>query len=180
MYILKVDEEISLKLLEPTDADELFTLVDESRMYLRRWLPWVDEVQKATDYKPIITMWLKQFQMQDGFQAGIYFKGKLVGVAGFHAIDWENRKTSIGYWLGEESQGYGIMTRVVKKLVDFAFDEYKLNRIEIQCGEDNAQSRAIPERLGFVKEGVVREAEYLYDHFHDLVTYSILFKEWMG
>lgn len=179
MFLLKVDEEISLKLLEPTDAEELFTLVDESRMHLRKWLPWVDAMQKATEYKPIIAMWFKQFQIQDGFQGGIYYRGKLVGVAGFHAIDWENRKTSIGYWLAEDHQGYGIMTRVVEKLVDFAFDEYHLNRVEIRCGVNNLQSRAIPERLGFVEEGIIREAEYLYDHFHDLVSYSILYKEWI-
>jgi ribosomal-protein-serine acetyltransferase len=50
--------------------------------------------------------------------------------------------------------------------------------VEIQCGEDNHKSRAIPERLGFQQEGIIRDGEFLYDHFHDVVVYGLLKKEW--
>lgn len=178
MFCLKVDEEISLRLLEQTDAAQLFHLVDQSRIYLRRWLPWVDYMQQVSDYKPVIEIWDEQFKAQDGFQAGILYRGQLVGIAGFHSIDWANRKTSIGYWLGEYVQGYGIMTRVVAALVDLAFYDYNLNRVEISCGIDNKKSQAIPKRLGFQQEGMIRDGEFLYNHFHDLISYSILAREW--
>src|SRR5699024_4424892 len=178
MFSLEINEEVSLKLLEKKDAEDLFNLVDESRKYLREWLPWVDNMEKAADYDPIIETWLKQFASNDGFQTGILYKGQLSGMAGFHEIDWVNKKTSIGYWLGESFQGLGIMTVVVKRLIDVAFSEYGLNRVEIQCGVQNKKSRAIPERLELEQEGIIRDAEYLYNHFHDCVLYSILSREW--
>jgi len=178
MFKLKGNERLSLQLLEKKDAKELFELVNESRNYLREWLPWVDSMKQETDYEPIIDMWLKQFSSYDGFQAGILLKGKIVGMAGFHSIDWRNSKTSIGYWLDEKYQGKGIMTEVVIFLMDIAFKEYTLNRVEIQCGVDNVRSKGIPERLGFKHEGIIRDAEYLYNHFHDCSLYSMLSKEW--
>ncbi len=178
MFTLQIKEELSLKLLEKRDTKELFSLVEESRDFLREWLPWVDDMQREKEYEPVIELWLKQFASQEGLQAGIIYKGKLAGVAGFNSIDWANRKASIGYWLSEKYQGLGIVTNVVKALITCAFAEYNLNRVEIECGVENKKSRAIPERIGLRQEGVIREGEYLYDHFHDLALYSILAKEW--
>ncbi|AIF42818.1 GNAT family N-acetyltransferase [Virgibacillus sp. SK37] len=178
MFIQYINEEISLKLLERQDAKELFALVDKDRSYLREWLPWVDSMKQVEDYEPIIDMWLNQFSSHNGFQAGILYKGKLAGMVGFHGIDQANKKTSIGYWLANSYQGNGIMTIAVKALIEQAFNEYGLNRVEIQCGVDNIKSRSIPERLGFRQDGILRDAEYLYDHFHDCVLYSMLAKEW--
>ncbi|WP_082233115.1 GNAT family N-acetyltransferase [Halobacillus massiliensis] len=178
MFSLRVDDDISLKLLEKKDAKEIYSLVDEHRTYLREWLPWVDNMKKQADYEPVIEMWLKQFASNDGFQAGILYKGKLTGMAGFHGIDWSNRKTSIGYWLADNYQGRGIVTKTVQGLIDCAIVEYGLNRVEIQCGVENYKSRSIPERIGMTREGVIRDDELLYDHFHDTVLYSVLAREW--
>ncbi len=178
MFIYPIDEELSLKLLEKRDIPELFALVDRSRDYLREWLPWVDGMKKEEDYEPVIDMWLKQFAEDNGFQVGIMYQGELVGMIGYHQIDRANLKTSIGYWLAEDYQGKGIMTKATRALVDHAFNTLHLNRVEIQCGMKNVKSRAIPERLGFVKEGVLRDAEYIYDHFHDCVLYTMLRKEY--
>jgi ribosomal-protein-serine acetyltransferase len=63
-------------------------------------------------------------------------------------------------------------------LVDYAFNELGLNRLEIRCATENTKSRAIPQRLGFKQEGTIRQAEWLYDHYVDLVVYGILASEW--
>jgi ribosomal-protein-serine acetyltransferase len=178
MFTLTVDEKIELKLLEQRDAEELIQEIHNSREYLREWLPWVDGMQAAEDYHPIIKMWLEQFANNDGFQAGIVYENKIVGMAGFHGIDWKNKKTSIGYWLSADYQGKGIMTKVTKTLVDHAIDELDLNRVEIRCGVENKKSRAIPERLGFRQEGIISEGEFLYDHFIDHAIYGLLAKDW--
>lgn len=178
MFIYPVSDDISLKLMKQKDAQQLFELVDESREFLRRWLPWVDSMTSAEQYGPIITAWMQQFAEEDGFQAGIVYKGDLVGFVGFHSVDYMNKQTSIGYWLAEQYQGKGIMTAVVSSLLDYAFDEYGLNRVEIKCGADNERSCAVPERLGFLDEGVIRDGEFLNDHFHDLLVYSMLESDW--
>jgi ribosomal-protein-serine acetyltransferase len=62
--------------------------------------------------------------------------------------------------------------------VDHAFEELGLGRVEIRAATGNARSRAIPIRLGLRDEGVVRRAEWLYDHFVDHVVYAISGEEW--
>ncbi|WJY27107.1 GNAT family N-acetyltransferase [Sporosarcina trichiuri] len=178
MFVMKVSETVSLKLLEQEDAEELFQTVHSSRGHLREWLPWVDGALSPESYRPVITMWLQQFAGHDGFQAGIVVDGELAGMVGFHTINWTNRSTSIGYWLADGHQGKGVMTAAVGALLDYAFTVYKLNRVEIRCGTENLKSRAIPERLGFRLEGIQRDGEFLYDHFHDLAVYSMLAADW--
>ncbi len=178
MFTLKVDQEIELQLFQLHDAEELYHLVDSNRTHLREWLPWVDNMTSPIEYHSIFQMWLKQFADNQGFNSGIRYNGVLAGTIGFHQIDWNHKQTSIGYFLGQGFEGKGIMTRSVQALVNYAFFELQLNRIEIRCGVDNQKSRAIPERLGFKQEGIIRDAEFLYDHFHDLALYGMLARDW--
>jgi ribosomal-protein-serine acetyltransferase len=89
----------------------------------------------------------------------------------------EANSASLGYWLAEAHQGRGLMTKSVSELVDHAFDEWHLNRVEIQAGIGNRKSRAIPERLGFQRDGVLREYERVGDRYIDMVVYSLLARE---
>jgi len=100
------------------------------------------------------------------------------GVIGNHALDWENRTTEVGYWIGEEYQGKGLVSAACRALVDHAFGERGLNRVVISCATENKKSCAIPERLGFRREGLQRQAEWLYDHYVDHVVYATLASEW--
>ncbi|OPH52105.1 alanine acetyltransferase [Paenibacillus ferrarius] len=177
---LKIDEELTLKVLEQEDAPALFALTDGSRHYLREWLPWVDGTEQIENTKSFIQFCQNQQASNNGFQTGIWFNGEIAGCIGYHAIDWSNQKTSIGYWLGENYQGNGIMTKSCKRLVEYAFKELDLNRVEIRCGVGNLKSKAIPEKLGFRQEGHIREAEWLYDHYIDHLVYGLLRRDWTG
>nr|WP_295973441.1 GNAT family protein [uncultured Bacillus sp.] len=178
MFTLKVDHEIELQLLQIQDSSELFQLVDRNRAHLRKWLPWVDSLTNSLQYHTIIPAWLKQYADNNGFHVGIRFHGALAGVIGLHSIDWNNNQTTLGYYLGKEFTGCGIMTRTVKALLDYIFFYLQLNRVEIRCGVSNDKSRAIPEKLGFMLEGIIREGEFLYNHFHDLAVYGMLARQW--
>ena len=72
------------------------------------------------------------------------------------------------------------MTKCVQALLDYIFNYLKLHRVEIRCGIENDKSRAIPKRLGFKEEGIIRDGEYLYNHYHDLVVYGIISHEWVN
>ncbi|MFA7401791.1 MAG: GNAT family protein, partial [Bacteroidales bacterium] len=90
----------------------------------------------------------------------------------------QNQKTEIGYWLSESFQKKGIMSLSVKALIDYAFQQLQLNRIQIKCAVGNNESKHIPQRLGFTFEGIEREGEFLSDNtFTDLEVYSILKKD---
>jgi ribosomal-protein-serine acetyltransferase len=178
MFTLKVDQDIELQLFQLKDCKTLFNLVDQNRHHLRKWLPWVDDMASHYQYETIIPMWLKQFAENNGFNAGIRYRGQLVGSIGMHFIDWRNKQTSVGYYLAEQAQGKGIMLRSVQAVLNYGFYDLGLNRIEIRCGEHNLKSRAIPVRLGFALEGKIRDGELLHTGFHDLIVYGILARDW--
>ncbi|QKY70800.1 GNAT family N-acetyltransferase [Lentibacillus sp. CBA3610] len=178
MFLFEIDEEIALKHLEVHDAAPLFRLTDESRTTLRPWLAWVDHTKTVEDSKTFIESALKQFADKRGLTTGILYHGELAGVVGFNHLDRKNNIGVIGYWLGSKYVGKGIMTRAVSGLIDYAFYSLGLNRIEIRAASANKQSRAIPERLGFVQEGQLRQTEWLYNHYVDHVVYGMLAHEW--
>lgn len=179
MIVKEVDENIVLKLLEIKDARELFQLTDNAREHLREWLGWVDTTATVDDSRAFIEHAMQMFEAKKELTTGIFFKGILVGVAGFNRFDWSNKIATIGYWLSDSYQGHGIMTQVADALTDYAFHQLGLNRVEIRAAYENKKSRAIPKRLGFVEEGQIRQAEWLYDHFVDHVVYGMLANEWI-
>ncbi|MBP3041791.1 GNAT family N-acetyltransferase [Bacillaceae bacterium Marseille-Q3522] len=178
MFVYKIDNNVSLKLIEIKDAETLFKLTDHSRDVLRKWLPWLDTTTKLDDTKTFIGTSLNDFAANKSLHTVILFHNEMVGTASFNHFDWANKSTSIGYWLDKSYHGKGIMTKVVSGLIDYAFNELKLNRVEIRAASQNKKSRAIPERLGLVKEGCIRQAEWLYDHFVDHIVYGMLAEDW--
>lgn len=177
-FIVPVDVEIEMQILEEWDARELYQLIDCNRAYLRQWLPWVDYETSVEDSRKFVLRCLQHYLDNEGFTLGIRVHGQLAGVIGYYSVNWPDRKVEIGYWLSADFQGRGIMTRSSRAAVRYAFEKLQLNRVMILCASGNVRSRAIPERLGFTLEGTLREAEWLYDHFVDLVVYSLLAREW--
>ena len=177
MFSLNIDHDLALGLLELRHAGVLHELVLRNRNHLGRWLPWALK-QTPGDTEAFIKRGLEQFARSDGFQAGIYLQHQLIGVLGTHYLDWTSRATEIGYWLAEAYQGQGLMTRAVYGACRYFFDELGLNRVEIRCDPANTRSRAIPERLGFTKEGVLRQVGSRPDGAFDHLVYGMLAQEW--
>jgi ribosomal-protein-serine acetyltransferase len=169
-------EALGIRPLAADDAAELQALI-EANSDLKEWMPWAEE-QDLSATERFLADAEKQLRRDDGFQAAIAPEGRIVGVVGFHAIDRLNRNTSIGYWLAESARGQGVMTAAVRALVDHAFGEWNLHRIEIHCAPDNHRSRAIPERLGFREEARLRETELVGGRYLDSIVYGLLAPEW--
>jgi ribosomal-protein-serine acetyltransferase len=180
MFRMPVDETLELVLLEQRHAPMLFALVEENRAHLRRWLPWVDATRTMHDSLAWIQGALDQFAKGMSLNVGIFTRGMLAGVCGYHTIDWTNRRTAIGYWLAANYQGKGLMARSVRALTTHAFASLQLNRLEIRAAVENKRSRSVAERLGYKLEGHCRQAEWLYDRFVDHAIYGLLASEWRG
>ncbi len=169
---------VELRLLEERHAGVLFALVDRERLYLRQWLSWVDLRSSEADILDFIRGVLAQFSSNQGFSAGIWADGSLAGVITLHKIDWRDRSGEIGYWLAREFHGRGIMTDAARAVTEHALVELELNRVEIRCAVDNVKSAAIPKRLGFKCDGVLRQASLREGQYRDLEVYSMLRSEY--
>ncbi|MEK3975171.1 GNAT family N-acetyltransferase [Psychrobacillus sp. FSL K6-1267] len=178
MFTFNIDEKTKLKMLDLRDSEQVFDLTIMSKDTLKEWLPFIDFTKTVSDTENFIKSTMKQFSENNGIQAGIWYEDNLAGIIGFHKIDWNNKSTSIGYWLGDAFVGYGLMTKSVKAFVDYALIDLGLNRVEIRAAVENKNSRAIPERLGFTHEGTIRQSEWLYDHYVDHEVYGMLAADW--
>ncbi len=172
-----IDGATSLRVMREDDSAELFALTDANRAFLCRWLPWVDAVTSEEDSRSFLATVTAQRKEGRGPTFGILCGGALAGVVGYLPIDRVNSVGEIGYWLAENEQGRGVMTACCRFAVRYGFLTLDLNRIQIAAGTDNAASRAIPERLGFKFEGILRGRENLRGAFIDHAMYAQLRSE---
>lgn len=174
----QIDNDTTLRVLEQSDAEAFYALIENNRAHLRAWLPWLDITRSLDDERSFIASMYGQYLENVLIVCGLWYKGEAAGTISYHPIDWANRKVEIGYWLGASFQGKGLMTKACSTLIDYAFHSLHLNKVEIRCATENRASCAIPQRLGFTQEGLIRQGEWLYDHFVDLFLYGLLTREW--
>jgi ribosomal-protein-serine acetyltransferase len=175
---IKVDNTNTLELLDDKHAATVFNLIDNNRHYLREWLPWVDNMRSIENFKNYVLKCKKESERGTDFGYVVIHNNVVAGRIGIHNIDQQNKIASIGYWLAEDFAGKGIITKSCKAVIDYAFDELGLNRIEIKCGTGNFKSKAVPMRLHFKEEGIVRQGEFVNNKFIDLFVFSMLKNEW--
>lgn len=179
MFTYQVDDDIYLRMLAVKDAEALFNITNQSRDTLKQWLPWVSETRTIEDSLAFIKNGFQIHAERKGLTAGVFYKGELAGIVSYNSFDWTNRIATIGYWLDTHFQGAGIMTRSVAILTDYAVKTLHMNRIEIRVAPNNIKSQAIPIRLGFEREGHLRQTEWLYDHYVDHLVFSMLAEDWL-
>lgn len=169
-----VDNDIYIREVALSDADDIFNMINSNREHLRIWLPFVDFTQKVDDTKKFINSVINQSPKKKDYVFVIHYKKKPVGLIGLKGIDYANKKTEIGYWLIKDAEGKGIVTRSVLGLMKYTFNNLAMNRIMIRFAVGNTRSATISERLGYFYEGIERDGEFINGKFHDLKVYSIL------
>lgn len=176
--IIQAGAGIELRHVSMADCAELYAAIDGNRAYLRQWLLFLHDGFSEKDLVEFVRA--KELENAAGVSltTAIRVDGKIRGVIGLHKINQRDRNTSIGYWLDAAHQGRGIMTRACRVIVTEGFRSYGLHRIEIRCATGNTRSAEIPRRLGFVEEGILREAEWLHDRWVDLRVFGMTESDW--
>ena len=176
--MLLVDERIVLKRLETFHTNELFKVINRNRIYLREWLPWVDNIKSPEDSLYFIQVQSALHEESKEITFEIFIDDQVTGCISTHAIDWQNNKTSLGYWIGKENSNKGVIHQCSQKMLAYLFNSLEINRVEIRCATSNYPSRRIAEKLGMKAEGITRQSEWIYDHFVDHIIYCSLSEEY--
>src|SRR6478735_2806845 len=163
---MQISETTTLEPIADHHVAPVFKLIEQNRSALKTWLPWVDNIQTETDFQNFIQGVQQRVADKVAVPFFIRHEGKIAGNIGLYHFDHQNKIAAIGYWLGEEFQGKGIITNACREIISYGFGTLGLNRVELKCGTENFKSQAIPERLGFTKEGILRQAELLNGSFH--------------
>ncbi len=99
---------------------------------------------------------------------------ELVGTCGFNSIDLENDKAEIGYDIARAFWGMGFAPEGIRALIDYAFENLKLNRIEAKVEPENMNSIRVLQKLHFTFEGTLRQYEKSKGKYIDINMYSLL------
>lgn len=151
-------ERLYLRACLPGDGKMVYDAIQASVEDLKKWLPFANKEQTEEEAEINVRKSYAQFLLREDIRIHIFRKDDdaFIGSTGLHRINWEVRKFEIGYWCDSRYQKKGYISEAVESLVDFAFLHLQANRIEIRCDPDNVNSRKIPEKIGFILEGILR------------------------
>ena len=132
------------------DAESLARHANNRRIWLgvRDLFPHPYTIQDAHEFLP------RTINEQSAMKFCIEIEGAAVGGIGVHSgQDVHRHAATVGYWLGEEFWGRGIMTEAVTVLTDFCFENFPLRRISAEVFANNPASARVLEKAGFIFEG---------------------------
>jgi len=108
-------------------------------------------------------------------------RGRHIGSAGLHRIDWKERRATSGLFIGEkEAWGQGYGAEVMQVRTRFAFEQLGLHRIESECFAENVASARCLEKAGYKREGVARKKLWRHGRWHDAILWAILDEDYFG
>jgi RimJ/RimL family protein N-acetyltransferase len=158
-------ERLKLRMPLPGDGDVVNEAIKGSLEELKPWLGFARAMPSPEDTEVNTRQAHAKFLTRESLRYLVFLRetNEFVGSTGFHNIHWEVPKLEIGYWIDTRYSGKGYMTEAVDALTEFAFVELQCARVEIRCESQNVKSRAIPEKLGFDLEGVLRNEDLSVD-----------------
>jgi RimJ/RimL family protein N-acetyltransferase len=150
-------ERLILRCPRAGDGRAVFESAEASRAELNPWMPWSLK-QTFEDAEKYARRAQAEFIMRESLAYLIFRKSDSahVGNTGLHRIDWDVPRFEIGYWCRTSMSGNGYISESTTTLERFAFDFLKARRVEIRVDDRNEKSWRIPERLGYMLEGVLR------------------------
>ena len=173
MLLIEVDKEIQLSSVQETFAPVYVDLAKENYDYLARWLVWPPFTKTEKDFGDFISRCKKDYESGNAIYFGVIYSGKLIGNIAYKFINKELKKVEIGYWIAEKYQGKGIISRACARLVEYAFTNLDMVKVEMCVASDNKPSRTVCERLGMTLEGVITNAEFIQGRILDHAIYGL-------
>ena len=176
---IQINENTTLALTNQKYAAGLFDAIDNYREHLSQFLPWVGNMQTVENVRAYLQYCEGLIAAKTECSFIIVQQDKVIGRIGFHHIDVNNKSAAIGYWLAKDAEGKGIITNACSKIIEYGFNDLGLNRIEIKAATHNPKSQAIPQKLHFTQEGILRQAEFVNGSYFDIVVYGLVKEDWI-
>ncbi len=168
---------LRLRPFAAADADALFALHSRPHV-LRYWdsPPWGE---RARAERFIATCW-RIAEEGSGARLAIDLVSSDAFIGWCHLTRWnpDYRSASLGYCLDDSAWGHGYATEAGRALLQWAFDTLDLNRVQAETDTRNAASARVLEKLGFVREGTLREDCIVNGEVSDSWVYGLLRREW--
>lgn len=170
-------ERLTLRRFRPEDAKDMYNnwAKDERVCKFLTWDP--HESEEAT--KQLLSVWCKDYEKPDWYQWAITYKGNPVGSIAVVKFSENDSSAEIGYCIGHDYWGKGIMTESAKAVIRFLFEEVGVNRITICHAVKNPASGRVAQKCGLSFEGIHKEEfKSRWGEYLDLAHYAITAKDY--
>jgi len=173
----KIDtKSLLLRKIEPGDGPTLFAYWSDKEVTRYMNISSFDRLEQVQE---MISLLNNLADQEQAFRWAIICKrnNQVLGTCGFNNWDQENHRAEIGYDLGRQYWGKGVMTEALTGLLTYGFQTMGLNRIQALVEPANQASRSLLIKTGFQEEGLLRQYERVKEQFIDLKIYALLKNE---
>ena len=170
--------EVELEPLRESHVQGLLRKIRENNEDLSRWLPWLGDLRSVAAVREFVREAMVMEERVTDFFYVVRCRGEICGLVNLGEVDLYDGVATMGYWICSAHTGRGLASRAVSRLMNIAFVEKRLHKLEIRCAEKNIKSRLIPERLGFIHEANLRQSQRLRDAYVNQAIYSMLESEY--
>ena len=168
--------ELYLRYAEPGDAPRLFELASDPEV--TRFFSWGPYSHRAEAEVYIRSLAAKRAQGSMLEFVIVHRQDGVIGVTGLSEFSKRDRRAVVGTWHGRRWWGTGANRKSKSLILALAFRGLGLERVTAWCGTDNGRSQKALERLGFVREGVLRRWHLHGDESKDVIAYGMIRSEW--
>lgn len=171
-------ERLILRPVVIDDADDMFLYAKTYQVTrMTRFKPHqsVEDSQKVIEH---VFLSRPEKGWPEAFAITLKNNGRMIGTCDFWPISASEGVYEMGYALNPRFWGLGLMTEAASAVLQFAFESYKVRRMELKHLQSNPASGAVAKKLGFEQEGIKRQAARFEDGYDDLVCYGLLQEEY--
>jgi RimJ/RimL family protein N-acetyltransferase len=175
-----VSPQLVIRCYNPTDAPLLAQAVSESLEHLLPWMPWAAAEPEPLDAKvERLRLMRSKFDQGADFVYGVFNpqQERLLGGCGLHTRVG-SKALEIGYWIHKDFINRGYATELSAALTRVAFEIQKVERLEIHCSVENLPSAAVPRKLGFRQEAILRKRSFAYGRASDQMVWTLFADEY--
>ncbi|MEU1121740.1 MULTISPECIES: GNAT family protein [unclassified Streptomyces] len=180
MFTLPLDDgdHALLRPLEPWQAPEFLAHIDRARATVDPWIPWATFSTDLASARATLQRYADRHAADTGRIFGIWLDGTLVGGVMFPRFETDSGYCEVGCWTEPAGEGRGLVTRACRVLIDWAFGERGMSRVEWWVATGNTRSIEVARRLGMTREGVLRQRYPYRGARQDSEVWSVLAEEW--
>lgn len=169
--------QINLRIPRRADAETISDYLQEKKISRMTFVPYPYSIRDARSF---IARSHASRRKGSDYVYGLAQKdtNRIIGMIGFHSVDWSSRRAEIGYWVGRKHRGQGLASEAVGLMLWLGFGLMKLNRIVAHTFHINPASDKILLRHKFVREGTLRRHMFRNNRWLDLHLYGLLAREY--
>jgi len=165
---------VEIRPYRPGDADALLAAAVESVDEISRWMPWCHPDYQRSDAEAWIGITIAARESSTMFDFAVLANGEFAGGCGLNNINWLDRVANLGYWVRTSASRQGVATKAARAVIDWAFAETALQRIEIVTAVGNSASQRVAEKLGATQDAVLRKRTVVNGAPSDAVLNSVV------